>query len=174
MIFKSTMVKPKTRDALLYDSHPDHEPDRASLYYQRRVVDFNGRKWLIVLSSLHGNSPYIYFPVWATLVIGLTLSLAVFWLAIVTIARANALSVRAPDRPAETKANNCCERVSFAGSLRSRVVVTLYGICCCRKTRSILRTISGRSLVTVAGRVVDDLRSAHEADFAGTTRGGDR
>jgi diguanylate cyclase (GGDEF)-like protein/PAS domain S-box-containing protein len=83
----------QNRDALLYDSHPDHEPDRASLYYQRRVVDFNGRKWLIVLSSLHGNSPYIYFPVWATLVIGLTLSLAVFWLAIVTIARANALSV---------------------------------------------------------------------------------
>lgn len=64
--------------ALLFDNKEDgHAEQAASAHHQRRVIDFYGRTWLLVLDPTNGLN---YIAAWFTLAGGLVLSGLLFWL----------------------------------------------------------------------------------------------
>ena len=64
--------------ALLFDNREsEHIANAPSSRHQRRVVEFNGRQWLLTLDPTENLS---YLAAWSTLMGGLTLSGLLFWL----------------------------------------------------------------------------------------------
>jgi len=63
-------------DSLLFDSHPSSTrvPDADSLFYQQRIIEFNGSQWLLVFDATAGTAAISYAGVWTTLIGGFAVS----------------------------------------------------------------------------------------------------
>jgi PAS domain S-box-containing protein len=61
-------------DRLLFDSNPASNLHAASIFYQKRTIDFGGRRWLLVLDAIQGTATLNYASAWATLFGGIALS----------------------------------------------------------------------------------------------------
>ncbi|WKJ91013.1 PAS domain S-box protein [Methylomonas montana] len=80
--------------SLLIDSKPASSPDLNSLFYQQRMLDFNGHQWLLVFDNIESLSGISYAPAWAALAGGLTLNGLLFWLMLALInTRVNAIRI---------------------------------------------------------------------------------
>ncbi|MEI6335002.1 MAG: CHASE domain-containing protein [Methylococcaceae bacterium] len=69
-----------TPASLLYDSQPAGTADVPSLFYQQRMIDFNGHQWLLALDHTVQLSAIDFAPAWAVLAGGLALSGLLFGL----------------------------------------------------------------------------------------------
>jgi diguanylate cyclase (GGDEF)-like protein/PAS domain S-box-containing protein len=65
---------------LLFDSKPDRTPGARSPWRVQRLLDVNGRPWLLVFDHAASTPGSGYAPAWSTLVGGLALSGLLFWL----------------------------------------------------------------------------------------------
>jgi PAS domain S-box-containing protein len=79
---------------LLFDSKADSTPDVHSPFHQQRMLDFNGRPWLLVFDRTASAPGIGTAPVWATLAGGLALSGLLFGLILALInTRTNAVRI---------------------------------------------------------------------------------
>ena len=65
---------------LLFDSKPDTPFDLSSLFNQSRMINFNGRPWLLAFNQHVTASGISYMPAWLSLIGGFALSGMLFWL----------------------------------------------------------------------------------------------
>ena len=78
----------------LFDSQSGSTPDVHSPFHQQRMLDFNGRHWLLVFDRTATAPGIAYAPAWVTLAGGLVLSGLLFWLMRAVInTRANAIRI---------------------------------------------------------------------------------
>ena len=64
---------------LLFDSQPDGAQKASSPFFHRRMLDFNGRPWLLVFDRAATYPGIGYASAWSTLAGGLALSGLLFW-----------------------------------------------------------------------------------------------
>jgi diguanylate cyclase (GGDEF)-like protein/PAS domain S-box-containing protein len=69
-----------TPASLLMDSNAAHTPELHSLFYQQRMIDFNGHRWLLVFDHISIPSGISYATAWSALTGGLALSGLLFGL----------------------------------------------------------------------------------------------
>lgn len=84
-------------ESLIYTNHPDLDPGPSSLFSQERVVEFNGKTWVLGFDLMPGTSKVSYAAAWSTLAAGLFLSALLFGL-VHYLLRARAYSMRIAKR----------------------------------------------------------------------------
>ena len=65
---------------LLFDGKTPHQQDKYSLFYQSRILNFNGHNWTLVFDQAASPLNINYFVLWATLFGGIVLSGLLFGL----------------------------------------------------------------------------------------------
>jgi PAS domain S-box-containing protein len=65
---------------LLFDNKQACTPDKRSLFYQQRTVDFNGNRWLLVFDRTPSAPAIVYTQAWVTLAGGILVSGLLSWL----------------------------------------------------------------------------------------------
>lgn len=78
-IYDGTQAQPSS---LLFSNTLNPISVTHSLFYQERILDFNGKKWFLVFDSPLSGENINYMPVWATLIGSFVLSLLLFGLLI--------------------------------------------------------------------------------------------
>lgn len=84
-------------DKLMFEHSPGTTQAERSLFFQERVVEFNGRAWVVGFDRMPGSPGVSYYSAWATLAAGLLLSGLLFAL-VQSLTRSRAKSLRMATR----------------------------------------------------------------------------
>lgn len=71
-LFDGTGTEPK---ALLFSTGRELFEHQETPHHQHRIIDFNGKQWLLALDSKAGFQPLFYLPAWLTLLAGLVITI---------------------------------------------------------------------------------------------------
>ena len=97
-IYDGTHASPASLLFSNYDTGSDHRP---SPFAQERLIDFNGRQWLLVFDHLRAGVAVQYTSAWSTLAGGMTLSALLFGL-ILSMSNTRARALGIADQLTET------------------------------------------------------------------------
>lgn len=158
-------------DSLIFTNQPGTDPEPSSMFAQERVVEFNGKTWVLGFDLLPGTSMVRYTEAWSTLAAGLFLSALLFAL-VHSLLRTRAYSMRLAKRLTRELQSRETQLRASEENLRSTLDTLPYllfelelsgRILACHGPAAEIEALGTKNLI---GRQVQDIMPAAAAETA--------